>query len=208
MDMPLKNYKAFGFWPAFAKRLFDIVVSLIVLVLFGWLIALAWLVAAFETRSNGFFIQRRIGREGKAFGVIKIKTMYPRAQQGSTVTAYNDNRVSASGRFFRKTKIDELPQLFNVLIGDMSLVGPRPDVPGFADILTEDDRVILAIRPGVTGPATLKYRNEEFLLATQPDPEKYNREVIFPDKVSLNKEYIRNYSFFKDIYYIFQTVLR
>lgn len=205
--MPQKNHNALSFWEGFLKRFFDFSVALLGLFLFGWIIMFAWVVAAFETRSNGFFIQQRVGREGKAFGVIKVKTMYPRAEQGSTVTTCNDNRVTSSGRFFRKTKIDELPQLFNVLIGDMSLVGPRPDVSGFADLLVEEDRIILAIRPGITGPATLKYRNEETLLANQSDPEKYNRETIFPDKVALNKEYIKNYSFVKDIYYIFQTVL-
>ncbi len=102
--------------------------------------------------------------------------------------------------------MDELPQLVNVLRGDMSFVGPRPDVPGFADQLQDEDTVILSIRPGITGPATLKYRNEEALLAEAEDPERYNREVIFPDKVRVNKEYIENYSLLNDIKYIFLTV--
>lgn len=124
----------------------------------------------------------------------------------TTVTTDTDPRITRLGRFFRKTKLDELPQLIHVLLGQMSFVGPRPDVPGFADNLSGDDRIILSVRPGITGPATLKYRNEESILAGQDDPERYNDEVIFPDKVRLNKEYVENYSFRKDIKYIWQTI--
>ncbi|GJQ48178.1 MAG: hypothetical protein HKUEN01_05640 [Candidatus Kuenenia stuttgartiensis] len=124
----------------------------------------------------------------------------------TTVTTTHDPRITPLGRFFRKTKIDELPQLINVFFGHMSFVGPRPDVPGFTDMLTGDDRVILFVRPGITSPATLKYKNEEEILAAQDDPEKYNREVLFPDKVKLNREYVENYSFINDIKYIFQTI--
>lgn len=189
-----------------AKRAFDILVSFIGLVLTGWLIILAWLVASIETRSNGFFIQGRVGRGGKLFFVIKIKTMYPQSQNASTVTTINDARISRSGWFFRRTKIDELPQLINVLVGQMSLVGPRPDVPGFADFLKGGDLIVLSVRPGITGPATIKYRDEETLLAQQDDPEQYNRDIIFPDKVRINREYVENYSFCKDLYYICKTV--
>jgi lipopolysaccharide/colanic/teichoic acid biosynthesis glycosyltransferase len=108
----------------------------------------------------------------------------------------------------RKWKIDELPQLINVLLGRMSFVGPRPDVAGFADRLTGEDRMILSVRPGITGPATLKYHDEEKLLARQQDPEKYNRDVIWPDKVRINKRYILEYSFSKDMQYIWETVFR
>jgi lipopolysaccharide/colanic/teichoic acid biosynthesis glycosyltransferase len=110
------------------------------------------------------------------------------------------------GRFWRKTKIDELPQLINVLKGDMSFVGPRPDVPGYADKLEGEDRIVLSVRPGITGPATLKYRDEEALLAGQKDPERYNNEVIWPDKVRINKEYIKSYSFKNDLVYIAKTI--
>lgn len=125
----------------------------------------------------------------------------------TNVTTDKDPRITRLGRFFRKTKIDELPQLINVFLGQMSFVGPRPDVPGFADKLTGDDRIILTVRPGITGPATLKFRDEEKLLAAQSDPERYNREVIYPEKVRLNREYVENYSFWQDIKYIFQTIL-
>jgi len=125
----------------------------------------------------------------------------------STVTTKDDKRITRSGAFFRKTKIDELPQLFNVLFGTMSFVGPRPDVPGFADTLEGEDRVILTLRPGITGPASLKYKDEEALLAKQKDPESYNREVIWPDKVKINKAYIKDWTFKKDIEYLIKTVL-
>jgi len=193
---------------AIFKRTFDLFFSFIGLVLLGWLIFFAWVLASIETKSNGFFIQKRVGRFGVPFYVIKIRTMYKSDKNVTTVTTSNDKRISNTGRFFRKTKIDELPQLFNVLIGQMSFVGPRPDVPGFADLLEGQDRIILSIRPGITGPATILYRNEEELLAEQVNPEEYNREVIFPSKVKVNRDYVENYSLWKDICCIWKTILR
>jgi len=189
------------------KRLFDFTMSLLGILIFWWLICIAWLLASLDTKSNGFFIQRRVGKDGRLFRVIKIKTMYVGSGLSTTVTQSGDPRITKLGTFFRKTKIDELPQLFNVLVGDMSFVGPRPDVPGFADSLEGRQRSVLSIRPGVTGPATLKYRNEEELLAAQEDIEAYNRDVIFPDKVKINLSYIESWSFSKDLKYIIQTVL-
>jgi len=189
------------------KRTFDVVVSLVGIVLTWWIMFAAWVVASLETRSNGLFMQKRIGRNGKPFKVFKIKTMKPIQGMKSTVTTENDSRITKSGAFFRKTKIDELPQLFNVLFGQMSFVGPRPDVPGFADRLDGEDRIILSVRPGITGPASLKYKNEEEILAKQQDPERYNREVIWPDKVRINKVYIREWSLQKDIGYLIRTVM-
>jgi lipopolysaccharide/colanic/teichoic acid biosynthesis glycosyltransferase len=125
----------------------------------------------------------------------------------TTVTTSEDRRISKSGVFFRKMKIDELPQLFNVLLGTMSFVGPRPDVAGFADLLEGEDRIILDLRPGITGPASLKYKDEEDLLSQQKDPEQYNRDVIWSDKVEINKTYIKEWSLKKDIIYIIKTVL-
>lgn len=191
---------------AAGKRLLDISASVTGLLLLSWLIAIAWLVAALETRSNGFFVQDRIGRWGEPFTAVKIKTMRS-SSIGTTITTRNDPRITRSGAFFRRTKIDELPQLWNVLVGNMSLVGPRPDVPGFADMLTGQSRLVLSIRPGITGPASLKYRDEEQLLASVDDPEAYNRDVIFPDKVEINLEYIKNYSLTRDIYIIYQTIM-
>ena len=167
---------------------------------------MAWIVASVETRSNGFFMQKRIGKEGKPFWVFKIKTMKRVEGVDTTVTTSGDSRITKSGMFFRKTKIDELPQLFNVLFGTMSFVGPRPDVPGFADKLEGEDRIILSLRPGITGPASLKYKNEEELLVKQKDPEQYNRDVIWPDKVQINKTYIKEWSLKKDIIYMIKTV--
>ena len=188
----------------FIKRVFDFTFALIGLV-FTWpVILIAWVIATIETKSNGFFLQKRVGQNGKLFTIIKIKTMYP--NNGSTVTTANDKRITKSGRFFRRYKIDELPQLINVLKGDMSFVGPRPDVPGYADKLEGEDRIILTIKPGITGPATLKYKNEEEILAKVEDPVKYNNEVIWPDKVKINKEYIKNWSLKKDIEYILKTI--
>jgi len=191
---------------AVVKRSFDFVVALFGLLVTWWLIFLAWIAASIDTRSNGFFIQKRVGRNGKIFRVVKIKTMCPIASLDTTVTRRGDPRITTLGTFFRRTKIDELPQLLNVLVGDMSFVGPRPDVPGFADKLQGEERGMLSIRPGITGPATLKYRNEEKILAAQADPEAYNREVIWPDKVRTNLDYIRDWSLCRDIQYILQTV--
>jgi len=189
------------------KRAFDIIFSAFGILLFWWIILFAALLARFDTGLNGFFTQQRVGRDGRLFKVIKIRTMKPFSNLVTTVTTENDARITATGRFFRKTKIDELPQLINVLLGDMSFVGPRPDVPGFADMLVGDERSVLSIRPGITGPATLQYRNEEQLLASVDDPERYNRDVIFPDKVRINLEYIRNYSLTNDLKYIVKTII-
>ena len=190
----------------FIKRGFDIIVSFLGLTFSWWLIFIAWIVATFETKSNGFFIQKRVGKNGKIFNVIKIKTMKKVEGVDTTITSSNDVRITKSGKFFRDTKIDELPQLINVLIGDMSFVGPRPDVPGYADKLEGEDRIVLSIRPGITGPASLKYKNEEEILASQNDPKWYNDKIIWPDKVRINKEYIKNWSLKTDIEYIIKTV--
>jgi len=189
------------------KRTFDLIGAILGILLTGWLMVLAWLVASIETKSNGLFMQKRIGKEGKPFFVYKIKTMKPIEGIESTVTASGDARITKSGAFFRRTKIDELPQFFNVLLGAMSFVGPRPDVPGFADTLEGEDRIILALRPGITGPASLKYKDEEVLLSKQKDPESYNREVIWPDKVKINKAYIKEWTLKKDVEYLIKTVL-
>ena len=188
------------------KRTFDFVAASIALTATGWLIALTYLLAAIDTRKDGFFKQLRVGKNGKLFHTIKIRTMRDIPSINTTVTVAHDPRITTLGRFFRRSKIDELPQLINILLGDMSFVGPRPDVPSFADQLTGDDRIILSVRPGLTGPATLEFRDEERLLAGAEDPERYNREVIYPEKVRLNKEYIRNYSLKLDLVYILRTL--
>lgn len=166
---------------------------------------LAWIAASVDTRSNGLFTQQRVGRGGELFTLYKIRTMRP-VTITTNVTTRNDPRITPLGRWLRRLKLDELPQLVNVLVGDMSFVGPRPDVPGFADRLTGEARLTLTLRPGITGPATLAYRNEEELLAAQDDPERYNREVIWVDKVRMNLEYARNHTLARDLVYLLRTV--
>lgn len=182
--------------------------SILSLLLLGWIILIAYTLACIDTRANGFFMQDRVGKGGRLFKVIKIRTMRPNLKISSTVTASDDARITSLGRILRKLKIDELPQLVNVFLGQMSFVGPRPDVPGFADRLVGEERLLLSVRPGITGPATLKYRDEEKLLAAQDDPERYNEEVIWPDKVRINLDYIRTWSLAKDIGYIWRTIFR
>ena len=188
------------------KRVFDIAFAALGLTLLWPLIAVTWYMAGRDTGASGFFCQKRVGRGGKPFKVVKLRTMRPVG--GTTVTRAGDPRITSLGAKLRRYKLDELPQLWNVLIGNMSFVGPRPDVPGFMDQLTGSDRKILMLRPGITGPATLKYRDEEELLAGVDDPERYNAEVIWPDKVRINLEYLNDWSLRKDIGYIVETVLR
>lgn len=167
---------------------------------------MAYVAVVIETGKSGFFFQTRVGRGGRPFRIVKMRTMRDVPSGGTVVTTTRDPRITNTGRFLRKYKIDELPQLWNVLVGDMSVVGPRPDVVGFADRLSGEDRVILTVRPGITGPATLKYREEEELLSREPDPERYNREVVYPDKVRLNRAYVCNYTFLRDLAYVLATV--
>ena len=190
------------------KRLFDLICSTMGALVFLPLMAGIALLVKVTSKGPVLFKQKRFGLHEKIFYVYKFRTMVADADKiGTSVTTKNDLRITPVGRFLRRFKLDELPQLINVLRGDMSFVGPRPDVPGFADKLTGKDRIILSVRPGVTGPATLKYRNEEEVMAKQIDPDKYNAEVIYPDKVRLNREYVENYSFWKDMWYIIRTIV-
>jgi lipopolysaccharide/colanic/teichoic acid biosynthesis glycosyltransferase len=191
---------------AAAKRFFDVAVSSVGLILFSWLIVLAFVLAALSTGSNGFFTQERVGRKGCIFKIIKIRTMRNDPRNSSTVTVSGDPRITRIGSVMRKLKIDELPQLINVLRGDMSIVGPRPDVSGFADGLVGQDAQVLTVRPGITGPATLRFRSEEKVLNECENPEEYNSRVIYPEKTRLNLEYVRNYSFWNDIVIIWKTI--
>ncbi len=191
---------------AFAKRLFDIVVAAVGLFVTFPVLPVAYVAAALSTGQGGLFRQTRIGRHGWPFRMLKFRSMRSVDGIDTAVTTDSDARITRVGRFLRKTKIDELPQLWNVLVGDMSLVGPRPDVPGFADCLEGDQRLILSVRPGITGPASLAFRDEERLLAAQADPESYNRTVVYPAKVRINLAYVRDYSFRRDLLYLWQTV--
>lgn len=191
----------------FLKFLFDRFVSLIGL-LFLWpvFVSVAVLIRCKMPGGPVFFTQKRVGRNGKLFTIYKFRSMTI-LHSGSSVSVAGESRITPLGAVLRKYKLDELPELWNVLIGDMSFVGPRPDVPGYADLLTGNDRRILELRPGITGPASLKYRDEEKLLATVENPQKYNDTVIFPDKIRINLYYLDHYSFVKDIQMIFCTVL-
>ena len=176
------------------KRLFDFTVALLILILVWPFLLICIVIAGFDTKSIGIFKQVRIGQFGNHFKIYKLQTMY------------RGKDISKIGYFFRKYKIDELPQIVNVLKGEMSLVGPRPDVPGYYDQLVGDDRKLLHLKPGITGLASLVYKNEEEILSKQSHPNQYNNEVIFPDKIKWNLLYQEKYSFMLDIKILFHTV--
>lgn len=189
----------------FFKWCFDRIVALVgLVVLFLPLLVIAILIKL-DSTGPVFFMQWRIGKDGKPFRICKFRTMTDQTEGGSITTA-NDPRITKMGHWLRHSKVDCLTELVNVLIGQMSLVGPRPDVSGYADQLQGDDRRLLLLRPGITGPASIKYRNEEELLAQQDDPKTYNDNVIWPDKVKINLDYLDHWSFFRDIRLIFQTI--
>lgn len=192
------------------KYIFDRFVSLIgLLVLWPVLIIVAILIKVKMPGGPVLFVQKRVGRFGKLFKVHKFRSMTVRKDTDAVtgVAAAETARITPLGEKLRKYKLDELPELWDVLIGKMSFVGPRPDIPGYADQLQGEDREILKLRPGITGPASLKYRNEEDILASVDNPQQYNDEIIYPDKVRLNRYYLHHYSFIKDIQMIFCTVL-
>jgi len=203
------------------KWIFDRVVALIgLLVLWPVLVIVAIMVKVKMPGGPAFFVQKRVGKDGKLFNCHKFRTMTVK-HNGSTVSVAGDSRITPLGATLRHWKLDELPGLCDVLIGNMSFVGPRPDVPGYADKLQGDDRDVLKLRPGITGPATLKYRLEDEMISEyvankqasgdrRPMQEiavEYNDNVIYPDKVRLNFYYYHHYSFIKDIQMIFCTVL-
>jgi lipopolysaccharide/colanic/teichoic acid biosynthesis glycosyltransferase len=190
-----------------AKRTLDVAAAVLGMALLGWLILVFVWLARRETGLSGLFRQQRIGKQGQLFLIYKLRTMRPVEGFESTTTVSHDPRITPLGRFARRWKIDELPQLLNVLKGEMSLVGPRPDVPRYLERVRRDAPLMLSVRPGITGPASLKYRHEEELLAAQDDPETYNDTVIFTDKLRINEEYVRTYSFRRDLGYIWQTIV-
>ena len=190
------------------KRFFDLTFSLIgILILFPLMLIIS-LVIKLDSKGPIFFIQNRVGKGGKLFAMIKFRSMSVFQTSKSTVSVKGDIRITKVGSFIRKYKLDELPELWNVLLGHMSIVGPRPDVKGFADELKGEDRKILNLRPGITGPASLKYANEEELLSYQENPEDYNKKVIFPDKVRINLDYYYNQNLILDLKIIFATIFR
>ncbi|WP_046743498.1 sugar transferase [Kordia zhangzhouensis] len=178
-----------------AKRIFDIVLSFALLVVLLLPMCVIWLITSIILQSNGLFLQTRIGQYGKRFTMYKFKTLYP-----------DRRKKSKWGAFMRKTKLDEFPQLWNILIGEMSFVGPRPDLPGYYDQLEGEERELLKLKPGITSLAALKYINEEEILAGKKNPKEYNDIVIYPDKVKMNLQYYNNRSFLVDLRIIIKTI--
>ncbi|MGI6243643.1 MAG: sugar transferase [Prevotella sp.] len=190
------------------KHIFDKLMSLIGLIcLCPVMLIVALLIRMKMPGGPVIFKQKRVGQYGRLFMVYKFRSMSVAGEGRTSVAAAEESRITPLGEKLRRYKLDELPELWNVLNGDMSFVGPRPDVPGYADKLQGEDREILQLKPGITGPASLKYRDEEYILSHVEDPEKYNDEVIYPDKVRLNLYYLHHYSFLKDIQMIVCTVL-
>lgn len=189
-----------------SKWIFDRLASFFGL-LFLWpiLLVVAILIRVKMPGGPVIFTQQRVGKDGKLFTMYKFRSMTV-GHGGSSVSVAGETRITPLGAKLRKYKLDELPELWNVLIGEMSFVGPRPDVPGYADKLTGSDRIVLKLKPGITGPASLKYRNEEEILAKQSDPIKYNDEVIYPDKVRININYMKHWSFLLDLKIIIYTI--
>ena len=187
------------------KYIFDRVTALVGLLFLWPVLLIVAILIKIQMPGPVLFIQERVGKDCKLFRCHKFRSMIVE-HTGSSVSVAGESRITPLGAKLRKYKLDELPELWDVLIGNMSFVGPRPDVPGYADKLQGDDRIILSIRPGITGPATLKYRNEEELLATVDNPQHYNDTVIYPDKVRINRYYAEHYSFAKDLQIIVCTV--
>jgi lipopolysaccharide/colanic/teichoic acid biosynthesis glycosyltransferase len=191
---------------SFIKRSFDLLLSFVSLLILSPVFIIVSVIIKFKM-SDGpvFFVHKRIGQYGHLFNMIKFRTMVT-SHSGVSVSVKGESRITSVGAVLRKFKIDELPELVNVLLGQMSFVGPRPDVPGFADKLVGEDRKILELKPGITGPATIIFANEEELLASISDPIKYNDEIIFPEKIKINMEYYYNNSFFGDLRIILKTI--
>ena len=190
------------------KRLFDFSLSFTGLILLSPFLLFISILIKITNNGSIFFVQERVGKNGSLFKMIKFRTMYTDHNDNNTISVKGDSRITKLGFFLRKYKIDELPELINVLFGDMSFVGPRPDVKGYADKLKGDHRKILKLRPGITGPASIKFINEELLLSKQENPKYYNDNVIYPEKVRINLDYFYNNSIWIDFKIIFATIFR
>ena len=187
------------------KNIFDFILALILLIFLVGLIVLLIIISSIDTNQFGVFTQKRVGKNGRLFNIYKIRTI--KGISKSTITT-DQHQITKIGKILRDYKLDELPQLFNILKGEMSFVGPRPDVSGYADKLIGQDRIIINVKPGITGPAQLKYRNEEEILSKVKNPIKYNDEILWPDKVKINVEYVKNWNFKEDLIYMFQTIFK
>lgn len=192
------------------KRAFDLVMSGFALIMMLPVLIAVAIIVRVDTPGPILFRQTRVGRYGQPFQILKFRTMVDRpTSSGQEITFHRDPRITRSGTFLRKWKLDELPQLWNVFRGDMSIVGPRPEVPKYVALYSEEDRaLVLSLRPGITDPASIKYRSESEMLSSAEDSEKMYREVILPDKVLLAGNYARNVSLRRDIMIIAQTLLK
>jgi lipopolysaccharide/colanic/teichoic acid biosynthesis glycosyltransferase len=192
------------------KQAFDFIIALVGLVLLIPIYITISILIYFRMGSPVLYIQERIGQHGKPFSIIKFRTMIQNAEalEGGSITTVKDLRITPMGQYLRKWKLDELPTLFNVLRGDMSMVGPRPDVSEYYDRLTESELKIFDLKPGITGPASLSYANEEQLLSSVQNPIQYYNDIIFPDKVKINLSYYHTHSLWSDLKIIFQTLFR
>ena len=192
-----------------AKRLFDIVSSGIGLLCLAPVFVVMAIWIKLDSRGPVFYRQKRVGRYGRDFRIFKFRSMRVGSDKGRQITVgERDPRITRSGYFIRRYKIDELPQLINVFLGDMSIVGPRPEVRKYVDLYSEEQRKVFQVRPGITDLASIKYRNENELLSQVDDPDTYYIDVIMPDKLAINLEYIRHQSFMGDIKIIFNTLFK
>jgi lipopolysaccharide/colanic/teichoic acid biosynthesis glycosyltransferase len=191
------------------KRIFDIIASFCGIIITGAFLIITAVIIKVTSPGPILFKQSRVGKDGKLFQILKFRTMVVNAESmGKQITVGQDNRITKVGRFIRKYKIDELPQLFNVFIGDMSLVGPRPEVPKYVELYNEHQRKVLNVKPGITDLASIRYRNENDLLGKAENPEELYINTIMPDKLNLNLEYINKSNIFFDIYIIIITIVK
>lgn len=203
---PLPVAQQRGFYCRFGKRALDILISVMALILLSPLLLLTALLVKLTSEGAVFFRQNRVGRDARIFQILKFRSMAVDAdQQGWGITVGGDERVTPFGQILRDLKIDELPQLWNVLRGDMSIVGPRPEIPSYVAVYTRQQLGVLSVRPGITDPASIRYRHEERVLARSTDPEEFYRRVVLPHKLKLNLEYIEQVSFTHDLKLILQT---
>lgn len=188
------------------KRLFDILFSFLAMIVLMPIFVMIVMIMMITMPGPVFFWQTRTGYKGRPFTIYKFRTMVVN-NDDIVITLQSDKRITPFGMFLRVAKFDELPQLWNILKGDMSFVGPRPDVPGYYDKLTGDDRIVLDVKPGLTGADSIAYTYEEIILQRQQDPVKFYNEKLFPDKVRINKEYVTQQSFLMDLKIILFTIL-
>lgn len=191
------------------KRIFDFTISLIALIILSPFLLVIALFVIFDSKGGAFYIQSRVGKNFKPFGIIKFRTMKPDSDKmGLLTVGGNDSRITKIGYYLRKYKIDELPQLINVLLGEMSFVGPRPEVKKYVDLYADEQKKVLNVRPGITDIASINYSNENELLTKYSDAETAYIEIVMPAKLKLNLEYIRHQNFISDIKIIIQTIVK